>query len=93
MEIETIDQQAIYELVKKLENLKNFLNKEYSQKNIDLLFNKTLIYVRDICYKYEWDYEEIIHNKKDLTIEFICPFQPHWLHLHIRNGALYIQLY
>lgn len=93
MEIKTIDQKAMEELVKKLENLKSFLNKECSQKNIDSLFTKALMYVRDICHKYELDYEEIIHNEKDLSIEFICPFQHHWLHLHIRHGALYMQLY
>lgn len=83
MENETIDQKAMEELVKKLENIKKFINEECNPNTINALFNKTLIYVRDICHKYEWDYEELIHNKKDLTIEFICPFQPHWLHLHI----------
>lgn len=91
--MQTTDEKAMEELAKKLENLKSFLNKEYSQKNIDALFTKALMYVRDICNKYELECKEIIHNEEDLTVEFICPFQYHWLHLHTRCGALYIQLY
>ena len=91
--MQTTDEKAMLALAEKLENLKSFLNKAYTQNNIDQLFNKALMYVRDVCNEYNIEYDEIIHDREDLTVEFICPFQYHWLHLHVRCGALYIQLY